>query len=65
MEPLEKVYFLPGDVVKIRQLENSPSMIVIKKVNNTITLNGNTKNTYFQGLLCKWFTDTGFVQECV
>jgi len=64
MELIEKQFLFPGDTVKVRQLENSPIMMVVKKVTNTINLNG-VKNTYFQGLLCRWFTDTGFVQDCV
>lgn len=62
MEFLEKQYFLPGDTVKVRQLPNSPTMLVIKKATSTMTLNG-VKNTYFQGLLCKWFTNDGFIQS--
>lgn len=61
MELLEKQYFLPGDTVQVKKLPNSPIMIVVKKATSTMTLNG-VKNTYFQGLVCKWFTDSGFIQ---
>ena len=65
MELLEKQYFLPGDVVKLRQnVPNKPTMIVLKKVTNAITING-VKNSYFQGLLCRWFTTEGQLQESI
>ena len=49
MENNEKVYFLPGDLVKFkRDLPNSPTMIVVKKVTNKYK-----SNNYFQGILCR------------
>jgi hypothetical protein len=48
-----KVFFLPGDVVSIKQeIPNSPTMLVIKKVQNSITIKG-SKSTFFQGILCR------------
>lgn len=48
-----KQFFLPGDVVTLRQeIPNKPIMLVIKKVTKTISLN-NVKNDYFQGILCR------------
>ena len=60
-----KTYFLPGDMVTLRQdLPNKPTMIVVRKVTKTIrTLD--TKNDFFQGILCRWFTTTGEIQETV
>ena len=48
-----KTYFLPGDVVTLRQdWPNKPTMIVVRKVTKTIrTLD--TKNDFFQGILCR------------
>lgn len=60
-----KQFFLPGDVVTLRQeIPNKPTMLVIKKVTKTISLN-NVKNDYFQGILCRWFTTNGSIQESV
>lgn len=59
-----KQFFLPGDVVVVSKLPNSPTMLVIKKVTKTITRD-NVKGDYFQGILCKWFTTTGELQESV
>lgn len=53
-----KQFFLPGDVVTIRQeIPNKPIMLVVKKVTKTISLSskdGNApKNDYFQGIMCR------------
>lgn len=51
MEPKE--YFLPGDIVTIRQnLPNSPKMLVVKKVTKTVRIK-DSKNDFFQGILCR------------
>ena len=46
-----KQFFLPGDVVTLRQdIPNKPTMIVVKKITKTIRT-GNVKNDFFQGTL--------------
>ena len=60
-----KQYFLPGDLVTLRQnIKNVPEMYVIKKVSKTIAISG-IKGDYFQGILCRWFTTDGTLQEAV
>ena len=60
-----KQFFLPGDIVTLRQeIPNKPTMIVVKKVTKTIRTS-DVKNDFFQGILCKWFTTTGELQESV
>lgn len=50
---MEKQFFIPGDVVTIRQsLPNKPVMIVVKKVTKTIRI-GDSKGDIFQGILCR------------
>jgi hypothetical protein len=50
---MEKQYFLPGDVVRLRQnIPNAPTMYVIKKVTKIIKDN-NVNNDFFQGILCR------------
>ena len=62
---MDKLFFLPGDVVTIRQdIPNKPIMWVVKKVTkslNTPTLKGD----FFQGILCRWFTNSGELQESI
>ena len=62
----EKVYFQPGDIVTLKQnIANKPEMIVVQKKTLTIKpKEGNTSN-FFQGIVCRWFTSTGELQEAV
>lgn len=61
----EKQFFLPGNIVTIRQdISNKPEMIVVRKVTKTIRTN-DTKNDFFQGIMCRWFTTSGKLQEAV
>ena len=49
MENNEKIYFLPGDLVRFkRDLPNSPTMLVVKKVTSKYK-----STSYFQGILCR------------
>jgi hypothetical protein len=50
---LDKQFFLPGDLVTIRQdIPNKPTMLVVKKITKTLRLEG-IKNDFFQGILCR------------
>lgn len=65
MENDVKQFFLPGDTVTLRQgLPNKPTMLVVKKVTKTIRTE-HLKGDFFQGILCRWFTTTGQLQEAV
>jgi hypothetical protein len=53
METDVKQFFLPGDVVTLRQdIPNRPTMIVVKKVTKTIKTE-TLKGDFFQGILCR------------
>lgn len=52
METQDKIFFLPGDVVKVSKLSNSPEMLVIGKSTSNVNVRG-IKNTLFQGIKCK------------
>ena len=63
MEHEVKQFFLPGDVVTLRQdIPNKPTMIVVKKVTKTIRTE-TLKGDFFLGILCRWFTTQGQLQE--
>lgn len=65
MEIDVKQYFLPGDIVTIRQnIPNKPTMLVDKKVTKKMRI-GDTSSNYFQGISCKWFTKEGLLQESI
>jgi len=60
-----KQFFLPGDIVTLRQnIPNKPTMIVVKKVTKTIKTES-LKGDFFQGILCRWFTTDGYLQEAL
>ena len=61
----EKVYFLPGDIVQLKQqVPNKPTMIVVQKKTKTIRPSKEEdKKDFFQGMLCMWFTTTGELLE--
>ena len=60
----EKVFFTPGDVVKVRQLKNAPEMYVLKK-KELVFKDKEDKDKILQGIVCRWFTDEGLLQETV
>lgn len=59
----EHVYFSPGDIVTLRQdIPNKPIMLVVKK--ESFMFKNNKDNT-FKGIKCRWFTETGEIQEAI
>ena len=57
----EKYYFQPGDVVTLKQeLPNKPVMMVVGKKELMIR-----KDNFFKGIICRWFTKNGELQENV
>lgn len=57
----DKTYFLPGDVVTLRQnIPNKPIMVVVKKETSFIK---KEDNNILRGIRCRWFTSTGELQE--
>ena len=64
-ENTTKTYFLPGDVVTLRQdIPNKPKMVVVKKVDKKIKISDSVTN-FFQGILCRSFTTNGELQESI
>ena len=65
MENETKQFFLPGNVVTLRQdIPNAPTMLVVRKVTKSIKT-GSLQGDFFQGILCRWFTTTMEMQESV
>lgn len=62
-----KIYFLPGDVVTLKQdIPHKPRMYVVKKETLTIRPNKeDVKEDYFIGIRCRWFTTEGTLVEAV
>ena len=58
----EKIYFSPGQIVKMKQdIPNSPLM-VIYRIERSIIRNTNGKD-FLKGCRCRWFTKDGYLQE--
>ena len=50
----EKIYFVPGMLVTLRQdLPNKPIMLVVRK--KTMIIKGEDEK-FLQGIICRWFT---------
>ena len=58
----EKIFLMPGDLVTLKQdLPNKPIMIVVKK--KTMTIKGDESGKFLQGIICRWFTTDGHMEE--
>lgn len=61
----EKIYFLPGDIVQLKQnIPNKPTMIVVKK-ETSILKNRISDDNILKGIRCRWFTSNGELQEAI
>ena len=64
MNDMEKVFFTPGQMVKLKQdLPNAPIMVVYK-IERSIVRNTNGKD-FLRGCKCRWFTSDGHLQEAL
>jgi uncharacterized protein YodC (DUF2158 family) len=60
----EKVFFTPGQMVKLKQnLPNAPIMVVYK-IERSIMRNTNGRD-FLRGCKCRWFTSDGRLQEAL
>lgn len=60
----EKIFFLPGDVVTIKQdIPNKPVMLVKGKEQKLIRRPEDA--SHLKGIRCQWFTLNGELQEAV
>lgn len=66
MEDLEKIFYNPGDIVKVRhrQLKNVPNMWVVEKITRAYKKGEETINS-FVGIKCRWFNNDGTLCEDV
>ena len=61
----DKIFFAPGDVVRLKQdIPNSPTMIV-SKVERYIIKQNNITSPPLKGIKTRWFTTNGELQEAV
>ena len=64
VNPEEKVFFQPGDMVQMKQdIPNKPVMVV-NRIERSIMKNNEGKD-YLRGVKCRWFSTDGKLQEAV
>ena len=60
----EKVFYNPGDLVKIKHdLNNIPTMYVVEKITRSIMTKEKQKDTIFIGIKCRWFDANQVLRE--
>ena len=71
MEQIEKIFYVPGDIVTIKHdLPNKPKMLVTEVVTNKFRAQGgfdlkrrpmlpSEPKNHFVGIRCGWFTNDG------
>lgn len=61
----EKVFFMPGDLVTLKQdLPYKPKMYVVKKETNIFKHTQDDKDV-LKGIRCRWFTTDGKLEEAI
>lgn len=64
MEENNKIFFLPGMLVTLKQdLPNKPIMLVVKKETLIFKHSDEVKDPILKGIRCRWFTKDGLLQE--
>ena len=62
----DKIFFMPGDIVTLKQeIPNKPIMLVLKKESYTFKNNKDTREASLRGIKCRWFTKEGILQEAI
>lgn len=60
----EKLFFQPGMRVRCTKVSNSPEMYVLHK-KEFVFKDKEDKSKILQGMVCRWFTNDGLLQEAV
>lgn len=60
----EKLFFQPGMKVRCTKVSNSPEMYVLHK-KELVFKDKEDKSKILQGMVCRWFTNNGQLQEAV
>lgn len=60
----DKLFFQPGMKVRCSKVSNSPEMYVLHK-KELVFKDRDNKSKILQGMVCRWFTTCGEVQEAL
>ena len=64
VNPEEKIFFTPGDMVQMKQdIPHKPKMVVVR-IERSIMKNNEGKD-YLKGVRCRWFSEDQKLQEAV
>lgn len=68
----EKVYFMPGDIVTLKQdIPNKPVMYVVGKKTAVFKSKsspfeeGETREEFLKGIICRWYSTDQSLQEAI
>lgn len=66
----DKIFFNPGDIVRLnKEIPNAPVMYVVGKKTMMIRpgegASQEEKRKFLNGIICRWFTISGELQEAV
>lgn len=61
----DKIYFNPGDKVKVKHFEDAPEMYVIEKVTRNISKRATENESIFIGIKTRWFDKENRLQEAI
>ncbi len=62
----EKIYFMPGDIVSLKQdIPNKPTMLVVKKETYIFKNQKDKQDNGLMGIRCRWFANDGTLQEAI
>ena len=60
-----RIYYNPGDKVKVRHFEDAPVMYVIEKVTKNISHRSADPESIFIGIKTRWFDKENRLQEAI
>ena len=64
-EDTTKIFFNPGDKVKVRHFEDAPIMYVIEKVTKSLNKHVSENESIFIGIKTRWFDKENRLQEAI
>ena len=60
----EKVYFVPGQLVTLKQNLPNKQIMLVYRIERSIMRKANG-NELLKGVKCRWFTKEGLLQEAI
>jgi hypothetical protein len=63
----DRIYFAPGDIVKLRHenISYRPAMYVVEKISRSIVNKNGDRENVFIGIKTRWFSNDYKLQEAI